>query len=366
MGGQGRKLSFGAGPGLWPDEVLEAVAERLGPEARSGLSPLEWSHRGEAYIELQAGVISRLQRLLSVPETHEVLLLPGGATLQFAMVPMNLRREGQSADYLITGHWARKAADYAEWGGRVRRVASGEAQGFARIPPREEWRLDPDAAYLHVTSNNTIAGTQIQALPRDLGVPLVVDASSDVLTRELPLEEIALLYAGAQKNLGPAGLTVVIVERSALDRLPRDLPGMLCYAEHAAGQSRLNTPPGALVLLMNEMLSWIEAQGGAAEMHSRAERRAAVVYQALDRHRDLYRPLAAAGDRSRTNVVFRLEPPASQGSFLKRAEAAGLTGLAGHRSVGGLRASLYAPMPVEGAKRLADFLEEYARRPEAD
>lgn len=360
-----RKLSFGAGPGLWPDEVLEAVAERMGPEPRSGLSPLEWSHRGEEYIELQARVVSRLERLLAVPETHQVLLLPGGATLQFAMVPSNLRREGQSADYLVTGHWARKAARYAELGGPVRRVASSEAEGFARIPPREQWRVDPEAAYLHLTSNNTIAGTQIRALPEDLPAPLVVDASSDVLTRELSIEGIGLLYAGAQKNLGPAGLAVVVVERSLLDRAPGNVPGMLCYREHAARESRLNTPPGALVLLMDEMLAWVEAQGGAAEMHSRAERRAALVYQALDRHGDIYRPLAAPGDRSRTNVVFRLEPPASQERFLERAEAAGLAGLAGHRSVGGLRASLYAPMPVEGARRLAEFLEEFARRPTA-
>ena len=362
MGESRRLLSFSAGPALWPDTVLESVSEGLLPSAGGGLSVLEWSHRGEAYGRLHQRALERLRRLLGVEPSHEVLLLPGGATQQFAMVPANLRPPGGSADYLVTGHWARRASEYAARTGAINVVASSEDEGFSRIPPPERWRLDPRAAYFHLTTNNTIAGTQLHRLPRRGAVPLVADVSSDVLLRDLPVADFDLLYAGAQKNLGPAGLAVVVIRRSLIEALAHGPEGVLGYRDHARSGSRLNTPPTALVFLLERMLAWIEAEGGREEMVRRARARAALVYDALDRHPDVYRLSVRREDRSVANVVFGLHSAEEERAFLAAAAAEGMVGLAGHRSVGGLRASLYAAMPVAGARRLAALIDAFAHR----
>ncbi len=355
-----RKLSFGAGPALWPDEVLAEAAEALRLDGSSGLSVLEHFHRESRYQEIHDAALARLARLLGDPAEHEILLMTGGATLQFALVPQNLRPAGASADYLVSGHWARRAADYARQGGTVRVVASGEASGFASVPDPESWDCDPSAAYLHLTSGNTVAGTALSTFPPASAVPLVVDATADVLTRRFPLESVGVLYAAAQKNLGPAGLTLVVIRRDLLERAPETLAPVLRYRDIAASGSHLNTPPTALVFLLERFLAWIEREGGAAEMERRTAERARIVYSALDAAPERFAVHAAEGHRSPTNVVFRLRREEEQPAFLAAAEKAGLVGLAGHRSVGGLRASLYAAMPVEGARRLAEFLTSWA------
>ncbi len=355
-----RVLWFGAGPARWPEEVLERAARRIGFEAGGGLSVLEESHRGAAYAELSERVEARLRRLIPVPDSHEVLLLPGGATMQFAMVPLNLRRERESADFLLTGSWSKKALEHAASCGGARVAASGEASSFTRVPRAAAWETDPSAAYLHLTSNNTIRGTRVSEFTAPDGVPVVVDASSDVLTRDLPLERIGLLYAGAQKCLGPAGLGIVAIRRDLLARAPETVPAMLRYRDHAAASSRFNTPPTALVWLADLMLEWIEEQGGRAEMHARAEERARLVYEALDAAPEAFEPVAAREDRSHTNITFRLRAGDEEALVAAAAEA-GMGGLKGHRSVGGFRVSMYTGMPVDGAARLAEVLAAYAR-----
>jgi len=358
-----RLLSFGAGPARWPEEVVERAAAGLRPAAAGGLSVLELSHRSETYGRIQERVREQLRRLLAVPDSHEVLLLPGGATMQFALVPLNLRRGDEPVDIVLTGRWSEKAAEHAAATGPVRVAASGREDGYRAVPPTDAWRTGADAAYLHVTTNNTIAGTRLADVPETLPAPLVGDASSEILACPLPVERFGLLYAGAQKCLGPAGLAVVIVRRDLLDRAPESVPAMLRYRSHAEARSLFNTPPTALVWLMGLMLGWIEEQGGAAEMHRRTRERARIVYEALDAHPDVYAPVADPRCRSLTNVVFLLRDPEGEERFLAAAEREGMVGLRGHRSVGGLRASMYTGMPVEGAVRLAEFLERFARDP---
>lgn len=355
-----RVLSFGAGPGLWPDEVLARASELILPGSATGLSPLEMSHRGPEYGEFHARALASLRRLLGAGAEHEVLLLPGGATMQFAMAPANLIPVGGLADYLVTGRWARLALINARKWAHARVVASSEEEAFAEIPARETWALDERAVYLHLTSNNTVAGTQLPVLPEGLNCPMVIDASSDLLTRELPLDGVGMLYAGAQKNLGPAGLSMVLIRKELLETMPRSLPAMLSYRDHAARGSLLNTPPTLLIVLLSLMLDWVEGEGGVPEMCRRADERAEIVYSALRSHPGVYSLHARAPWRSRTNVVFRLVDSTREGDFLAQAKERDLGGLEGHRSVGGLRASLYAPMPVDGARRLASLLDDFA------
>ncbi len=361
-GPERRLLTFSAGAPHWPDEVLAAAAAEFTAFRGTGLAVPELGHRTREWAALQEEIEGRFRRLAGVPGDREVLLLPGGPTWQFALLPMNLRSPGTSADYVLTGHWARKAFDAARATGPARLAASGEADGFSRVPSPETWQVDPSAAYLHVTTNNTVYGTWMREIPVDLPAPLVADATSDLLARRLPLERFAVVYAGAQKNLGPTGLTVVVVRRDLLDRAPGGLPPILRWRDHAAARSRLNTPPTVLAWLLGRMLEWIEEEGGLDEMERRTRERARIVYEALEAHPDVYRLPAAREDRSLVNVVFRTRDDATDRELLAAARARGLVGLEGHRSVGGLRASMYAGMPVAGARRLASFLHEFAER----
>ncbi|MDH3283647.1 MAG: 3-phosphoserine/phosphohydroxythreonine transaminase [Acidobacteriota bacterium] len=358
----GRTMWFGAGPARWPEKVLERAARELGPRAESGLSILELSHRGAEYAAVQENTVALLSRLLSVPESHEVLLLPGGATMQFAMLPANLRPAGSSADYVVTGNWSKKAALLARADGKVRVAATGEEDGFREIPPTQSWDLDEGAAYLHVTTNNTICGTQLHEIPEGLTAPLVADASSDVLTRELPLDRIAVLYGGAQKCIGPAGLGFVVIRKDLMERAPETLPSFWRYRDHSKASSRLNTPPTALIWLAGLMLEWIDREGGLREMMRRADERARLVYEALDAHPAVFEPVAAPEARSRTNVAFRLRDRDRERDLLELAARDGMAGLSGHRSVGGLRASMYTGMTVEAAGRFAGLLHDFAER----
>ncbi len=356
-----RLLTFSAGAPHWPDEVLAAAAAELPRFRGTGLAVPELGHRTGEWASLQEEIEARFRRLAGVPADREVLFLPGGPSWQFALLPLNLRRPGERADYVVTGYWSRRALAAARATGSARVAATGEENGFTRVPPPEDWDVDPAAAYLHVTTNNTVYGTRLARLPAGIPVPVVADATSDLLARRLPLQRFAVVYAGAQKNLGPAGLTVVVVRRDLLARAPRGLPPILRWRDHAAARSRLNTPPMVLAWLLGRMLEWIEGEGGLAEMERRARERARVVYEALEAHPRVYRLPAAREDRSWVNIVFRTRDAATDREFLAAARAAGLVGLAGHRSVGGLRASMYAGMPLAGARRLAAFLHEFAR-----
>jgi len=373
-----RVFNFGAGPATLPAEVLEQAREGLLDWGGRGLSVMEMSHRSKEYEAIHGEALASLRRLLAVPEGFVVLLLQGGASLQFAMVPMNLlgpagaasaasaasgasAAGAASADYLLTGSWSKKALADARRVGAARVAASTEDEGFARLPRPEEIDLDPGAAYAHVTSNNTIVGTQWRELPDAGVVPLAIDASSDVLARPVPWERVGVLYAGAQKNLGPAGVTLVVVRENLTARAPEDLPAMLDYRRHAAANSLYNTPPCWSIYVLGLCCRWVEERGGVAAMERAAEERAAILYEVLDRG-GFYRGTAEPASRSRMNVTFRLPSEELERRLLEEAAAAGMIGLEGHRSVGGLRASLYNAMPRESVEALVALLRDFERR----
>jgi phosphoserine aminotransferase len=355
--------NFGAGPAVLPLPVLERVRAELVDYADTGMSVLEMSHRSAAFEAIIQKAEADLRALAGLGPEHAVLFLQGGATLQFAMLPANLRPAGASADYLVSGHWSQAALKEAQKSGRARVAGSTEGSGFDRIPAQAELDLDSGAAYLHFTSNNTIYGTQWPQPPEPLpGVPLVCDASSDVLSRPLDAARLGLLYAGAQKNLGPAGVTLVVVRRDLLERVPGGLPALLDYRLMAESRSLYNTPPTFAIYVVGLVLEWLRERGGLAVMAERNEAKAALVYGAIDRSDGFYRGHAQPASRSRMNVTFRLPDAASEKAFLQQAQAEGFDGLKGHRSVGGVRASIYNACPHESVAALADFMSEFRRR----
>lgn len=359
----GRVHYFGAGPAVLPEPVLEQVRSELPSYPGTGMSVMELSHRSAAFEEIMRRAEADLRSLLGLTDDHVVLFLQGGATLQFAMVPMNLRPEGASADYVLTGHWAKAAFTEAEKLGTARVAASTEDAKFAYIPAAAELQADPGAAYLHFTSNNTIYGTEWFAEPRPPdGVPLVCDASSDILSRPLDPAKYGLIYAGAQKNLGPAGVTVAIVRRDLLDRTPAGLPAMLDYRLLAESNSLYNTPPCFAIYVVGLVLQWLRGLGGLAEMERRNAAKAGLLYRAIDESGGFYRGQARPDSRSRMNVTFRLRSEELEKAFVKQAAEAGLDGLKGHRSVGGLRASLYNALPLAAVEALVQFMAEFRRR----
>ena len=355
-----RVFNFGAGPAVLPEPVLERIRDDFPALPGVGMSVLEISHRSPAFDEILSAAEAGIRALAGVPDDYHVLFLQGGATLQFSMVPMNLLSGGGTADYLLTGSWAAQAAREAEKFGSVRVAATTEAEGFRRLPGTDEIDVSPDAAYVHATTNNTIAGTQWPAMP-DVGErPLVVDASSDILSRPIDVADHGLIYAGAQKNLGPAGVTVVIIRPDLAERGPSSLPRLLRYATFVQGGSRPNTPPVFAIYVVSLVTAWLRDQGGLEAMAGRNERKAAGLYAAIDRT-GFYRGVAEPGSRSLMNVTFRLSTPELEERFIAEAEAAGLAGLKGHRSVGGLRASIYNAFPAAGVDALVTFMTEFER-----
>ncbi len=348
-----RLLNFSAGPGTLPLSVIEQAREDLLCIGDAGAGICEVSHRGKAYDEVHDGAIARLKTLLGAGDDWELLFVTGGASSQFFQIPMNF---GGDADYVVTGTWAKKAAEEAKHFGSPRIAASSEGTKFDRIP--RELDLNPDARYLHLTTNNTVAGTQWHELPRG-GAPLVLDVSSDILSRPFSLEGVSLLYAGAQKNLGPAGTTLVLVRKDFLASAKDNLPLMLSYKTHAAKGSRYNTPPVFPIYMVGLVAKWIEEQGGAAAMGERNQRKADALYAAIDGD-DLYQGCAEVGSRSQMNVTFRLADTSREPEFIAKAAQAGLVGLKGHRSVGGIRASIYNAMPEEGVAKLVEFMKDFA------
>ena len=352
-----RLFNFSAGPAVLPESVLAIAGEHLLSLGETGIGALEHSHRGDAFAEIIASAEARIRRLADVPDDIAVLFLQGGASLQFAMLPANLRGNGQTADYINSGVWSRKAIEAAGSDGAVHVAACSEDSGFRRLPDDPVTSEEP--AYLHYTSNNTIAGTQFPrppTVPRH--IPLVCDASSDILSRPLDLTVHDLVYAGAQKNLGPAGLTLVLVRRRLLERAPEDLPAILRYATHAAAGSLYHTPPVFSIFVTELVLAWLEEQGGLQAMAQRNRDQAARLYDRIDAS-ELLAGRVEPGARSVMNVVFSADSPAADRRFLAHCERAGVVGLEGHRSVGGLRASLYNAQPDAAVDRLLEVIDAF-------
>ena len=354
-------FNFSAGPAVLPLDVLEQAQRDLLSLPGVGMSILEISHRSKPFEDILAGCEADLRTLGGIPANYQVLFLQGGASLQFSMVPMNLLTAQSSADYIVTGAWSQKAVKEAKRVGGVKIAATTEGENFTRVPAERELRLDPGAAYVHYTTNNTIFGTEFQYVPETGNVPLVADASSDIFSRPIDVAKYALIYAGAQKNLAPAGVTLVIVRDDMLKRTPASLPTMLQYGVHAENKSMYNTPPVFAIYVMRLVLAWLLKQGGLAEIDRRNARKADTLYAAIDRT-GFYRGHATKDSRSRMNVTFRLPTEELEKKFAKEATAAGLDGLKGHRSVGGMRASIYNAFPEAGVDALVQFMAEFERK----
>lgn len=356
-----RVINFNAGPSALPLPVLERAREELLDYAGTGMSIMEHSHRGRAYEAVHDEAIALVRELLGFGDSHEVLLQHGGAHHAFATVPMNLLAADRSADYVVTGHWGERAFDEAKTVGRARAAGPDLDGRYTRIPSQGEHRFDADAAYVHLTSNNTIEGTQYDAWPDTGAVPLVADMSSDFLWRRFDVQRFGLVYACAQKNVGPSGLTVVLVRRDVLARCRTDIPKVFRYGVHAENRSLYNTPPTFAIYLARETLRWIKGLGGLDAIEARNRTKSSTLYGAIDAAGGFYRCPVAPAARSHMNVVFRLPDEALEGRFVSACEKAGMVGVKGHRSVGGIRVSIYNAVSPEDVSTLADFMREFAR-----
>jgi phosphoserine aminotransferase len=357
-----RVYNFAAGPATLPVAVLEQIREELTDWRGSGMSVMEVSHRSKAFLAVAEEAEALLRELLSVPQSYRVLFLQGGATGQFAAVPMNLARADATVDYLNTGAWSKKAiAEAQRLTARVNIAADEEASRYTTVPAQDALRLSADAAYVHYCVNETIGGVEFPYIPDSGAVPLVADMSSTILSRPIEVAKFGLIYAGAQKNIGPAGLTVVIVRDELIGRARPGTPAVWDYRAMAQEGSMLNTPPTFAWYCAGLVLRWLKAQGGLAVVGARNRAKAQLLYRAIDESPFYANPVAVAA-RSWMNVPFTLAAPELDARFLNEARAAGLTNLEGHRSVGGMRASLYNAMPLEGVQALVGFMQEFARR----
>lgn len=356
-----RVHNFSAGPAALPPAVLEQVRDELLDWHASGMSVMEMSHRGKEFMGIAEKAEADLRSLLSVPDNYRVLFLQGGATAQFSMVPINLLRGGERADYFHTGSWSKKAIAEAKRFCQVNIVASGEADGFTDIPPPRQWRLDPKAAYVHYTPNETIHGVEFHEIPQVADRPLVGDFSSTLLSRPLDVSHFGVIYAGAQKNIGPAGLTVVIVRDDLIGKPLEGMPILVDYSVQAEAGSMYNTPPAFAWYVAGLVFDWIKREGGLAAMAERNRAKAGKLYEAIDAS-DFYRNPVAPRVRSWMNVPFVLADPELDARFLAEAKDVGLVGLKGHRSVGGMRASLYNAVPMASVEALVEFMREFERR----
>ncbi|MCC6531035.1 MAG: 3-phosphoserine/phosphohydroxythreonine transaminase [Burkholderiales bacterium] len=356
-----RIFNFSAGPAVMPEQVLVQARDEMLDWHGSGMSVMEMSHRGKEFISIAASAEADLRALLAIPANYKVLFMQGGAQAQFALVPMNLLGSATTADYVDTGQWSKKAIQEAKRYCTPAVAASSEKERHTRVPDRAQWRLNPNAAYVHYTSNETIGGVEFHWIPDTGSVPLVCDMSSDILSRPLDVSRFGLIYAGAQKNIGPAGLTVVIVRDDLLGRAMPATPAVFDYKAQAEAESMLNTPPTYAMYLAGLTFKWLQGQGGLAAIERRNIEKAALVYELLDQT-EFYRCPVRREDRSRMNIAFTLRDAALDEPFLKEAKQQGLAELKGHRSVGGMRASIYNAMPLAGVKALVDFMREFERR----
>ncbi len=356
-----RAHNFNPGPGVLPLEVLQQAQSELLDFKGTGMSVMEISHRSKEFEEVIKTAEADLRELLGIPSNYKVMFLQGGATLQFAMLPMNLRSATGSADYIVTGSWSKTAIKEAQKLGATRAAANMEADGFNSLPAKLD--LDPKAAYLHFTSNETIHGVEYlsEPTPPD-GVPLICDGSSDFISRPIDISKYAFLYAGAQKNAGPSGVTVVIARDDMLERTPANLPVMLDYKALAASGSLHNTPPSFAIYMVGLVFKWVKKLGGLAAVEKTNRIKAGLVYNAIDESGGFYRGHAKPEARSLMNIPFRLPSEDLEDAFAKEAKKNDLIGLKGHRSVGGLRASIYNAMDVEGTQELVKFMKEFQNK----
>ena len=356
-----RVFNFSAGPATLPETVLKQVQAELLEWRDEGMSVMEMSHRGKAFVSILEQAEADLRQLLAVPENYKVLFLQGGATAQFSMVPLNLLRDKASADYINTGSWSKKAIAEAKRYAQVNIVASSAEENFSRIPTQDELELDGGAAYLHFTSNNTIFGTEFHYLPDSGDVPLVCDASSNILSRPVDISRFGVLYAGAQKNIGPAGMAVVIVREDLIGHARAGTPTMMDYQPHADNDSCYNTPPTFSIYIAGLVFRHLLEQGGLTVVEEQNIAKAQLLYDAIEQD-DFYHCPTEVASRSRMNVPFTLADAELDGEFLQQAQKAGLVNLKGHRSVGGMRASIYNAMPEAGVRALVEFMGEFSRR----
>ena len=356
-----RIFNFSAGPAALPQAVLEQARDELVNWRGSGMSVMEMSHRGKEYMSIQAEAEADLRELMGIPANYKVLFLQGGASSQFAMVPMNLLRGKTSADYLNTGEWSKKAIKEAKKYASINIVASSEDRNFTYAPAQSAWKLDPNAAYVHYTPNETIGGVEIFWTPETGQVPLVADMSSTILSRPIDVSKFGLIYAGAQKNIGPAGLTLVIVREDLLGETIKGTPTMFDYKIAADNDSMYNTPPTYAIYIAGLVFKLLKSQGGLAAMEKANRAKAKLLYDFLDRS-DFFVSPVAAENRSLMNVPFTLKNAGLDEEFLKTAKARGMVQLKGHRSVGGMRASIYNAMPIEGVKTLVELMQEFEKQ----
>jgi phosphoserine aminotransferase len=353
-----RVLNFSAGPAALPESVLRQAAAEMLDWQGSGMSVMEMSHRGEHFTAIHAQAEALLRTLLAVPENYKVLFMQGGAMTQNATVPMNLLRGKASADYIDTGVWSQKSIQEAKKYAQVNVAASAESTHFTRIPPRSTWQLNSEAAYVHICANETLGGVEYHDTPDVGATPLVADMSSNLMSRPVEVSKYGLIYGGAQKNIGPAGLTLVIVRDDLLGHALPITPTTFDYQQQAAHHSMLNTPPTYAIYMAGLVFQWIQDQGGLAAMQAHNQTKASLLYGAIDATGFYTNPVAHE-DRSRMNVPFRLHNPALEPAFLEGAKARGMVQLQGHRSVGGLRASIYNAMPLEGVQALVAYMKDF-------
>lgn len=355
-----RVHNFCAGPAALPTAVLERAQTELADWHGKGLSIMEMSHRSPEFISVIDKADADLRTLLDIPANYKILFLQGGASLQFSAIPLNLLGAGQTADYIDTGIWSQKAIEEAQRFGQVNVAASSKANGYSAVPPQADWQLSPNAAYLHYTPNETIGGLQYDFIPQ-VDVPLVADYSSCILSEPLDVSKFGLIYAGAQKNIGPAGLTLVIVRDDLLGHAQSGTPALLDYAAQAKNGSMINTPPTFGIYLAGLVFEWLLEQGGLTAMQAINQQKAQLLYGYID-HSDFYANPIALANRSGMNVPFTLADSRLEKTFLAESEAAGLLNLAGHRSVGGMRASIYNAVSLESVQALVDFMQDFAKK----
>ena len=349
--------NFSAGPAKLPEEVMIKAQEEFVNYRNSGSGLMELSHRGPEFSDIMEKVDANIRGLMNISDDYAVTFIQGGASMQFAMVPMNLMLPGGFAEYADTGTWSSKALKEAKLFGEVKVVASSKETNYDRIPEIRHWKLDKAASYLHITSNNTVAGTQHHSFPES-EVPLIADMSSDIMSRVINMNDFGLIYAGAQKNLGPSGVALVIIRKDLAERVSDKVPTMLKYKTYIAENSLYNTPPTFGIYILNLVMEWLKEKGGIAAIEEINDVKSETLYELIDAT-DFYRSPIDPASRSRMNVVFRLPTEELEAKFLKEAKAIGLVGLKGHRSVGGIRASIYNAMPMKGIETLIDFMNAF-------
>lgn len=359
-----RVINFNAGPAGLPLPALERARDEMLDFQGSGMSIMEHSHRGKDYEAVHNEAISLLTELLGIPATHQVLFLQGGASQQFAQVPMNFLTQGASADYLMTGVWSEKALDEAKYYGkpRVAGTTVNASKGYTRVPKQAELQLDPAAAYVHMTSNNTIYGTQWHTFPEAGRVPLVADMSSDLLWKPIDVSRFSMIYAGAQKNVGPSGIVLVIISKDFMAKGRTDIPKIFRYSTYAENNSLYNTPPTFAIYLCRNVLAWIKGAGGLKQIEQWNREKGELLYGAIDRNAAFYRGPVEKESRSYMNVVFRLPTEALEDTFVSEAKKAGMVGLKGHRTTGGIRVSLYNAVTVDNVKALVAFMDQFVKK----